>query len=159
MRAPSRRASTITPERKQDDLKAGLMHFDICGYTARDIKIVAAFDIDRRKVGRPFHEAIFAPPNCTKRIGSALCDGGFTVSMGNPLDGISPHMADYPEDRRFVLADNRPDDVVKILKDRGVRDPDKLSPRRLGGGSEVLCDMLPGSRYGPDKLYPRLHRV
>ena len=106
--------------KKEDELKAGLMHCDICGYTARDIKIVAAFDIDRRKVGRPFHEAIFAPPNCTKRIASALCDGGFTVSMGNPLDGISPHMADYPEDRRFVLADRHPDDVVRILKDRGV---------------------------------------
>ncbi len=106
--------------KKADAFPAGLMHRDICGYTARDIKIVAAFDIDRRKVGKPFHEAIFAPPNCTKRITSDLCDGGFTVSMGNPLDGISSHMADYPEDRRFVLADKRPDDVVRILKEREV---------------------------------------
>ncbi len=106
--------------KKENGAASGLMHHEICGYTAGDIKIVAAFDIDRRKVGRPFSEAIFAPPNCTKRIMSVLSDGGFTVSMGNPLDGISPHMADYPEARRFVLADRRPDDVVGILKERGV---------------------------------------
>jgi len=106
--------------KRETDVTAGLMHYEICGYTAESIKIVAAFDIDRRKVGRPLREAIFAPPNCTKRITSALHNGDMTVSMGNPLDGVSPHMADYPEDRRFVLADRAPDDVAGILKERGV---------------------------------------
>jgi len=106
--------------KRETDVGAGLMHYEICGYTAESIKIVAAFDIDRRKVGRPLREAIFAPPNCTKRITSALHNGDMTVSMGNPLDGVSPHMADYPEDRRFVLADRAPDDVAGILKERGV---------------------------------------
>ena len=30
----------------------GLMHWDIGGYAPGDIEVVAAFDIDRRKVGR-----------------------------------------------------------------------------------------------------------
>jgi myo-inositol-1-phosphate synthase len=96
------------------------MHYDLCGYTPGSIKIVAAFDVDRRKVGRPLREAIFAPPNCTKKIGGAMLDGDVTVAMGNPLDGISPHMADYPDDRTFLLADQRPSDVAAILKEREV---------------------------------------
>jgi myo-inositol-1-phosphate synthase len=99
---------------------SGLMHVDICGYSARDIKIVAAFDIDERKVGRPLSEAIFAPPNCTKTISSSVTIDPVTVSMGNPLDGISEHMSEYPESRRFVLAKLPPEDVRKIMIDRGV---------------------------------------
>ena len=51
-----------------DQVGSGLMHYDLGGYTARHINVVAAFDIDSRKVGRPLSEAVFAPPNCTKRI-------------------------------------------------------------------------------------------
>src|SRR3972149_3000850 len=41
---------------------AGLLHFDLGGYHLGDIRPVAAFDIDRRKVGRPLEEAIFERP-------------------------------------------------------------------------------------------------
>ena len=44
----------------------GLMHLDIGGYKPWDIEVGAAFDIDRRKVGKPLKKAIFAKPNCTK---------------------------------------------------------------------------------------------
>ncbi len=44
---------------------AGLLHHEVGGYGLGDIEVVAAFDIDRRKVNRPLEEAIFAPPNCT----------------------------------------------------------------------------------------------
>ena len=50
---------------KKKDEVIGLMHYEICGYTPKNIKVVAAFDVDRRKVGRPVEEAIFANPNCT----------------------------------------------------------------------------------------------
>ena len=46
----------------------GLMHLDIAGYRPWDIEVGAAFDIDRRKVGRTLKEALFARPNCTKTI-------------------------------------------------------------------------------------------
>ena len=43
----------------------GLMHWEIGGYQPGDIEVVAAFDIDERKVGVDVHEAIFSAPNCT----------------------------------------------------------------------------------------------
>ena len=106
--------------KRDTEVVSGLMHYDICGYTAGHIKIVAAFDVDKRKVGKQLREAIFAPPNCTKRIGTALGDGNVVVSMGNPLDGIAPHMKDYPEDRTFVVAEREPEDVAAILRERKV---------------------------------------
>ena len=46
----------------------GLAHPILGGYSIADIHVVAAFDIDTRKVGRPLEEAIFALPNNTKRF-------------------------------------------------------------------------------------------
>lgn len=99
---------------------SGLMHSSICGYRPGDIKIVAAFDVDERKVGKPVCEAIFAPPNCTKSISPGLTIDPVTVQMGHPLDGISPHMSEYPENKRFVLSHKSPEDVQRILEERGV---------------------------------------
>jgi myo-inositol-1-phosphate synthase len=96
----------------------GLMHYEVCGYRPCDIRFVAAFDVDARKVGRPLEEAIFAPPNCTKSITTDIPRTGVTVSMGNPLDGVSPHMKEYPPERTFVLSDAKPSDVAGILKER-----------------------------------------
>ena len=101
------------------DEPIGLMHPNICGYEPKDIRIVAAFDIDARKVGKPLEEAIFSPPNCTKIFNSEINPSGVTVRMGNPLDGISPHMKDYPENRTFLVADRKPEDITRILKDSG----------------------------------------
>ena len=104
---------------EQDEL-IGLMHREICGYEPKDIKVAAAFDIDTRKVHRPLREAIFAPPNCTKRIGNRLEASDLIVSMGHVFDGVSPHMKEYPDDRTFLVSSERPADVVKTLKDQGV---------------------------------------
>jgi myo-inositol-1-phosphate synthase len=98
----------------------GLMHYNICGYEPKDIKVVAAFDIDARKVNRPLHEAIFAPPNCTKIITKEIPEYETIVMMGPVLDGVSPHMKEYPAHRTFVVADEKPVDVVKVLKEKGV---------------------------------------
>ena len=46
----------------------GLLHPELGGYRVEDIEVVAAFDIDARKVGKPLEEAIFALPNNTKEI-------------------------------------------------------------------------------------------
>ena len=43
----------------------GIMQAQINGWRPQDIKIVAAFDVDKRKVGLPIAKAIFAKPNCT----------------------------------------------------------------------------------------------
>lgn len=94
----------------------GLMHYDLGGYRPEDIEFVAAFDIDERKVGKPLKKAVFADPNCTKTFNSNLPDLPVTVMMGNVLDGVSSHMKDFPEDRRFVIAGEKACDAEKILK-------------------------------------------
>jgi myo-inositol-1-phosphate synthase len=92
-----------------------LMHKNLGGYYPEDIEIVAAFDIDRRKVGRPLEEAALSPPNCVYPIWPSLPRYGVTVQMGPILDGLAPHMKEFPEDRTFLPADLKPVDVEKIL--------------------------------------------
>ena len=96
---------------------AGLMHPRIGDWGPSDIEIVAAFDIDRRKVGKRVEEAIFAKPNCTKVFQSALPVSDIVVRMGPVLDGVAPHMADYPDDEAFRPSNEEPVDVVQTLKD------------------------------------------
>ncbi len=96
---------------------AGLMHARIGDWGPSDIEIVAAFDIDRRKVGKRVEEAIFAKPNCTKVFQSVLPVSDVVVRMGPVLDGVAPHMADYPADDAFRPSGEQPVDVVQVLKD------------------------------------------
>jgi myo-inositol-1-phosphate synthase len=98
----------------------GLANPVIGGYTPGDMKVVAAIDIDARKVGQPLHKALFALPNNTKVFYDKFTCDDVIVQMGNVLDGVAPHMADYPERQRFVVAD-RPsatkDAIVRLLRD------------------------------------------
>jgi myo-inositol-1-phosphate synthase len=99
--------------------QTGLMHWDMGGYKPSDIGVVAAWDVDRRKVGLDVAEAIFAKPNCTAVFCANVRATGVTVRMGRLLDGVAEHMADYPDERTFVLAnDPEPskDDVVAELR-------------------------------------------
>jgi len=118
----------------------GLMHYDLGGYLPSDIRVVAAFDVDRRKVGRPLHKAIFAPPNCTKTIWRDMPDYGVTVQMGPVLDGVSDHMKDYPESRSFSIADERPVDVKEVLRETG---------------TEILLNYLPVGSQRATEFYAR----
>ena len=71
----------------------GLMYTSLGGYTVGDIELVAAFDVDARKVGKDVAEAIFAAPNCAKKF----CDvstTGVIVDAAPVLDGVAPHMLD-----------------------------------------------------------------
>jgi len=83
----------------------GLAHPQLGGLLPGDVKIVAAFDIDERKVGRPLHEAIFAAPNNTKVFYDKFRYDDVIVQMGNVLDGVADHMESYPPEQRFVVAD------------------------------------------------------
>ena len=98
--------------------RIGLSHWELGGYQPDSIKVVAAWDIDRRKVGQDVATAIFAKPNCTAIFCDNVPPTGAIVRMGHVLDGFSEHMAEHPDDRTFLLADApQPSkaDVVKVL--------------------------------------------
>lgn len=107
---------------------AGLLHPVIGPWQVGDIEFVAAFDIDRRKVGRPLDEAILAPPNCAQVFCSKVPPSPVKVQMGPILDGVAPHMADYPDEEAFRPADLPPVDVARALR---------------ASGAEVLVCYLP----------------
>lgn len=95
----------------------GLMHVELGGYRVEDIDVVAAFDVDKRKVGRPLEEAIFALPNNTTVFCKDIPRTGVIVQMGDVLDGVAPHMADFPVHQRFDVATERPVDIAGVLRD------------------------------------------
>jgi myo-inositol-1-phosphate synthase len=101
----------------------GLMHETLSGYRCKDVRIVAAFDIDERKVGMDVAEAIFAPPNCTEIFCEDVPKTGVAVQMGRILDGYSDHMAGYPDERKFMpMAASEPtkSEIVAVLREADV---------------------------------------
>jgi myo-inositol-1-phosphate synthase len=98
----------------------GVMFADIGGYQIKDIEVVAAFDVDKRKIGLPIGQAIFQEPNCARVFAKDVPDGP-VVQMGEVLDGISDYMETEREDRGFRVADKPAVDVVKALKDSGAQ--------------------------------------
>ena len=58
--------------------------------------------------------------------------------MGHVLDGVSPHMRDYPEDQTFVVADEEPCNVEKVLQETG---------------AEVLLNYLPVGSEEATRFY------
>lgn len=95
----------------------GLLNPKIGKYRPGDIKVVAAFDIDERKIGKDVSEAIFEKPNNTKIFYKDIPNIGTTVVRGPTLDGFPKHMTDYDENIRFKESKDKPVDVVKILKE------------------------------------------
>ncbi len=123
-----------------DDV-VGLLHWDIGGYKPHDIEVVAAFDIDKRKVGKDVAEAIFEKPNCTKVFCDDVPRTGTRVEMGRILDGYSEHMRSYNSQSTFVLANQpEPDQegVVRILK---------------GSEAEILVNYLPVGSEKATRFY------
>lgn len=93
----------------------GVMQPVIGGYLPRDIEIVAAFDVDCRKVGLPIGQAIFSKPNCA-RIFQPIVPAGPIVQKGPILDGISDWMKNSPEHLAFIPSQEPDVDVVSVLK-------------------------------------------
>lgn len=106
----------------------GLLHPVIAGFRPSDIKIVAAFDIDARKVGKPLEEACAADPNCTTRFLKQFPRYGIKVQMGPVLDGVAAHMTEYPDKQTFIVSKSKPVNLAKALK---------------ASGAEILLSYLP----------------
>lgn len=88
----------------------GLMHVNLGGYHVGDIEIVAAFDIDKNKVGKDVAEAIFTAPNNTYKF-TDVPKLGVKVHRGMTHDGLGKYLSKVIE-----KAPGPTDDVVGILK-------------------------------------------
>jgi myo-inositol-1-phosphate synthase len=110
----------------------GLMHVQFGPYHVRDVKFVAAFDVDAKKVGRDLAEAIVASENNTIKI----CDVpplGVIVSRGPTYDGLGMYYREIISE-----SDEQPVDVVQVLKDTKV---------------DVLVSYLPVGSEEADRFY------
>ena len=110
----------------------GLMHVRMGPYHVRDVKFVAAFDVDAKKVGFDLSEAIFASENNTIKIAD-VPPTNVVVQRGPTLDGIGKYYAETIE-----LSDVDAVDVVKVLRDAEV---------------DVLVSYLPVGSEEADKFY------
>jgi myo-inositol-1-phosphate synthase len=96
-----------------EDFVPGLMHVDLGGYHVRDIEFVAAFDVDREKVGKDLSEAIWAGPNNTVKF-CEVPHLGVTVERGMTHDGIGKYLGDV-----ITKAPGETADVAGILRRTG----------------------------------------
>ncbi|HEY7023727.1 MAG TPA: inositol-3-phosphate synthase [Candidatus Limnocylindrales bacterium] len=97
-----------------DEFVPGLMHVNLGGYHIRDIEFVAAFDIDKNKVGKDLSEAIYTKPNNTY-VFQQVPHLGVEVQRGMTHDGLGKYLSQVIE-----KAPGPTVDVVKILKERQV---------------------------------------
>jgi myo-inositol-1-phosphate synthase len=128
-------------KKKTEKDQIGLMHWDIGGYSPGDIDVVAAFDIDVRKVGKPVSEAIFALPNCTAVFCKRLPKSKTRVKMGKVLDGVSPHMQEYEERYTF-----------KVGKEREASKEEIIGELKKSG-AEMLLNYLPVGSEDATRFY------
>jgi myo-inositol-1-phosphate synthase len=117
-------------EKPQDCV--GLRNPVLAGLSPKDIQVVAAFDVDDRKVGKDLSEAIFSAPNNAPKV----CDvsqTGVKVNKGPLLDGVGN------QTKVIVQVSKAPDaDVVKVLK---------------AAGAEVIINLLPSGAIKATQYY------
>ena len=94
----------------ETDFIPGLMHVNLGGYHVRDIEFVAAFDIDKNKVGKDLSEAIYQKPNNTI-VFQKVPHIGVKVERGMTHDGLGKYLSQIIEKAPGPTAD-----VVGILK-------------------------------------------
>ena len=94
-----------------EDTVPGLMHVEFGGYHIRDVELVAALDVDAKKVGTDVSEAILSEPNNTIRFAD-VPPTGITVQRGRTLDGLGKYY------RETVEESDQPEvDVTQVLRD------------------------------------------
>jgi myo-inositol-1-phosphate synthase len=115
-----------------NDSVPGLMHVELGGYHIRDIQVVAAFDVDAKKVGKDVAEAIATEPNNTIRFAD-VPPTGVTVQRGHTFDSLGTYYRDM-----IVESEWEPVDVAQVLRDTR---------------ADVLISYLPVGSEQADKFY------
>jgi myo-inositol-1-phosphate synthase len=112
----------------------GLMHVRFGPYHVRDVEVVAAFDVDAKKVGTDVADAIHASENNTIKF-SDVPPTGVTVQRGPTLDGLGEYYTDI-----IAESDQPVADVVQVLRDTQ---------------ADVMISYLPVGSEQADKFYAR----
>jgi len=99
---------------RQEQNSVGLLFPEIGGYKPQDVEVVAAFDIDERKVGKDISEAIQAEPNNTEKLAD-VPKKNVVVELGEVHDGVPPHLQKYVKQKSGKVAE-----VGAILREREV---------------------------------------
>ncbi len=113
--------------------RTGLMNEKVGPYKVSDIRFVAAFDIDERKVGKDLSEAVCAEPNNTRKI-VQLRPIGVKVQMAQPLDGISPIAGD-----KIQPSNAKPSNITKALEDTKTDVVVNLTPTGASKASDMYA--------------------
>jgi myo-inositol-1-phosphate synthase len=92
----------------------GLMHAVIGNYHINNVKFVAAFDVDAKKVGLDLADAIWASENNTIKF-SDVAKTGVTVARGVTLDGLGKYYRETIAESTATAVD-----VVATLKEEAV---------------------------------------
>jgi len=119
----------------------GLMHPLIGGYRVTDIAVVAAFDIDSRKVGRKLGEAIYADPNNAAALSKVPLNSEPTVHMGRVLDGVAAHVKEFPLKNRADVSPQAESSSIDIENILG------------HSGAKILVNFLPVGSEQATKVY------
>ena len=117
---------------KSNDIIPGLMHPVLGGYKISDIKIVSAFDVDKRKVGKDVSEAIKQKPNNTVKIAD-VPKLNVKILKGNVFDGIGEYMTG----------------IVKTNNKKSVN----VSRKLQDSGTEILINFLPVGSEKATRFY------
>ena len=96
---------------KESEFVPGIMHANLGGYRISDINFVAAFDIDKNKVGKDLSEAIFTSPNNTFKFCEVPATG-VTVRRGMTHDGLGKYLSQIIQKAPGPTAN-----IVEILKE------------------------------------------
>lgn len=98
-----------------------------------DLKIVASFDVDSRKVGLELSKAIFAPPNVARRY-LGVPKTKVTVQPGISKSDAAPHLSGVRLERSSM------EDVAKQLE---------------GSGAEILLNLISSGSDTSSEEYAR----
>jgi myo-inositol-1-phosphate synthase len=116
------------------DASIGLAHPEIGGLFPGDLEVVAAFDVNSRKIGLDVVDAMYADPNCTSQY-VPVERLGVVVSPAPRLDGVADHM---PEVVGVAEDDATPEDVVSTL---------------AAAETDVVTCQLPGGSLRATQMY------
>jgi myo-inositol-1-phosphate synthase len=120
----------------------GLRTPSLGGLTCKDIQVVAAFDIDNRKVGKDLAQAIFAQPNNAPKVAD-VTPTGVVVQKGPQMDGVGKSA------EKMVEVSTTPDaDVAKVLKESGAEIVVNLLPSGASKASEFYAEQAIAANCG-----------